>query len=388
MRILFISQAIAQNELDQIVSAFPHGSQITFLTGSPVQHPSVEIIQTTKYDSTSLKSRLKCWILYEIEVRKWADSNRDRGFDLIYGISNPPVNAHLGLWLKKHFGAPFVYMNWDLYPQIIEGTYDNVLVRLVCKCWHLYNSTCYPKIDQMITIGSVMAESINAPLKKKIKLKIVPIACNTDVMRPRPKENNVFIKENGLRGKFIVLYSGKLGFCHNIQCFLDAAKLLEDYKDILFLFIGRGPRCVEVEQAIASGAKNVRLMPYQPEKIVPYSMASGDVGIVSQEKKIAHLFLPSKTYTMMACGMPVIGLCTPKDDLKRLLDDSQAGYAITENDPHQVADCIRNLYEDRALHSKMCCHARSFVEEHFSEPAVVEQYREVFQAVLTEEKQK
>ena len=388
MRILFISQAIAQNELEQIVSAFPSNSRITFLTGSPVQHPSVEIIQTMKHDSASLKSRLKCWIRYEMDVRKWASVNKDRKFDLIYGISNPPVNANLGIWLKKHFHAPFVYMNWDLYPQIIEGTYDNVLVRLVCKCWHLYNSACYPKIDQMITIGSVMAESINAPLKEKIKLKIVPIACNTDMMKPRPKADNVFIKDHDLQGKFIVLYSGKLGFGHNIQCFLDAAKLLEDCKDILFLFIGKGSRCAEVEQAITNGAKNVRLMPYQPEEIVPYSMAAGDVGIVSQEKKIAHLFLPSKTYTMMACGMPIVGLCTPKDDLKQLLDESKAGFAITENDPRQVADSIRKLYQNRDLHSKMSRHARAFVVEHFSEPAVVAQYREVFQAVLTEEKQK
>ncbi|MDD4689513.1 MAG: glycosyltransferase family 4 protein [Eubacteriales bacterium] len=388
MQILFISQAIAQNELNQIAAAFPSNSQITFLTGSQVQHPSAEIIQTTRHNTASLKGRLMCWIGYESDVRKWARANKGRKFDLIYGISNPPLNAHLGLWLKKYFSAPFVYMNWDLYPQIIEGTYDNILIRLICKCWHLYNITCYPKIDQMLTIGSVMADSINAPLKKKINIKIVPIACNTDVMRPRSKAGNIFIQRNALQGKFIVMYSGKLGYGHNIQCFLNAARLLENCEDILFLFIGKGSRCAEVEQAIVNGAKNVRLMPYQPEEIVPYSMASGDVGIVSQEKKIAHLFLPSKTYTMMACGMPIVGLCSSMDDLKLLLDDSNAGFAITENDSYQVADNIRRLYNDCKLYSEMSQNARAFVVDHFSESAVVAQYREVFQSVLTEEKKK
>ena len=40
---------------------------------------------------------------------------------------------------------------------------------------------------------------------------------------------------------------------------------------------------------------------------------------LTQEERLAHLFLPSKTYSMMACGMPVIGLCSNKDDLKELL---------------------------------------------------------------------
>ena len=382
MRILFISQAIAQNELDQIVSAFPENSEITFLTGSPVSHPDVEIVKTASHDPASLKSRLICWMKYGRDVRSWAKQHAGEHFDLIYGISNPPINAHLEVWLKKRFGAPCIYMNWDLYPQIIEGTYHNPVVQLICRIWHLYNSACYPKIDQMITIGSVMAESINAPLKRKIDIKIVPIACNTDLMRPRVSNGNPFLAEQNLEGKFIVLYSGKLGFGHNICCFLQAAELLRDYPDIVFLFIGKGPRCAEVEEAIRLGAKNVRMLPYQPEDVVPYSMASGDVGIVSQEKKIAHLFLPSKTYTMMACGMPVVGLCTEHDDLKRLIEDSHAGFAITEHDPQKVAACIKKLYQDRELQRMLAQNARTYVVSHFSEPAVIEQYRKVFQSVI------
>ena len=43
-------------------------------------------------------------------------------------------------------------MNWDIYPQIIEETYSNIVVKIVCKIWHKMNCYIYPKIDKVITI--------------------------------------------------------------------------------------------------------------------------------------------------------------------------------------------------------------------------------------------
>jgi len=382
MKVLLLSQAIAQNELEEIVQAFPPKTMFTFLTGSPVSYERVDIYKTTPHDSRSLKSRLKCWLGYIRDVMKWYSRNQEH-FDFIYGISNPPVDAWLGCWLKRRLKAPFVYMNWDLYPQIIEKSYSNPVVRLICSLWHAINRRIYPQIDQMITIGSVMRDSINAPMKKKLNIDIVPIACNTDKLLPRDKASNPFIMQNGLTGKFIVLYSGKLGYGHNISAFLKAAEMLRNEAEIEFVFIGKGPRCAEVEKAIKDGASNVKLFPYQSEELFPYSMACGDVGIVSQEERLAHLFLPSKTYSMMACGMPVIGLCSNKDDLKELLEESGAGYAITDGNAAKLAEYVLKLYKDRELQQQLSLKARIYIEENYSEEAVIDKYRNVFDKVIS-----
>lgn len=382
MKVLLISQSIAQNELEEIVQAFPADTTFTFLTGSPVAYERVTVVKTTPHDSRSLKSRLMCWLGYIRDVKRWYRRNREQ-FDLIYGTSNPPVNAWLGCWLKKRLKAPFVYMNWDLYPQIIEESYANPVVRLICSFWHAMNCRIYPKIDQMITIGNVMRDSINEPLKKKIDIDVVPIACNVESLIPREKASNPFIQDNGLAGKFIVLYSGKLGYGHNISAFVKAAELLRAEDGIEFVFIGKGPRCAEVETAIRNGAPNVKLFPYQSEEMFPYSMACGDVGIVSQEERVAHLFLPSKTYSMMACGMPVIGLCSNRDDLKMLLEESGAGFAIYGGEPEKIAGHVLQLYRDRALHQQMAAQARKYIVENYSENVVIAKYRAVFEKVMS-----
>lgn len=382
MNVLLISQSLAQYELDQLVASFPGDAQFVILTGSELFHEHVRIVRTTAHDSRSLKSRLICWIKYWTEVRAWQKKNEEH-YDLIYATSNPPINSVLGYWLKKKLNAPFVYMNWDIYPQIIEETYPNILIRIICRGWHMMNSRIYPKIDQMITIGQVMSESINAPLKKKIPIEIIPIACNTDIMIPREKETNPFVIENHLEGMFVVLYSGKLGYGHNIKAILNAANALKSYKDIVFVFIGKGPRCQEVEEYIQDGGQNVRLFPYQPESIVPYSIACGDVGIVSQEAKLAHLFLPSKTYNLMACGIPVIGLCSKHDDLQYHLEHTKTGIPLTTGEEEKLSAVILDLYQNVEKRLQYGRKAREIACKYFSEQAVLEKYRNLFRSITT-----
>ena len=380
MKILILAQSASNDDIEIITRSLPSQTEYVLLTGSNVTLEGLKIIKTTPHDSRSLVSRLKCWFGYRKDVLKWAKSAKNEHFDVIYANSNPPINSFLGLKLKKKFDAPVVYMNWDLYPQIIEETYPNFVIRTVCSFWHRLNSKNYPKIDQVITIGSVMSESINKPLKKKIDIDIVPIASDPEFLKPVAKEDNIFIKENGLEGKFIVLYSGKLGYGHNISAIIGAAELLRDNKDIVFVFIGKGPRCEEVNKAIQKGAENVRMYPFQPEEMFKYSMACGDVGIVSQEEKLAHLFLPSKTYSMMSCGMPVIGMCSDHDDLRKLLE-SGSGIAVPNATPEKIAEAVVDLYNNKEKRTEMGAKARNIIESEYSEEAVALKYRAVFDKV-------
>lgn len=382
MRVLVLMQAATQDDIDVIVSAFPPETEILLLTGSNVSIPNGEIIKTVSHNPASLVSRLRCWLAYYEDVKKWASTEKN-GFDLIYANSNPPINSLLGLKMKKKFGAPFVYMNWDIYPQIIEESYPNIIIKFICKFWHFANNVNYKKIDQMLTIGSVMADTINAPLKNKINIGIVPMYVDTEVMQPIPKEENRFIIDNGLQGKFIVLYSGKLGFGHNIGAILVAAEKLKAYKDILFLFIGKGPKCEEVNQAISAGFTNVKMMPFQPYEMVRFSMASGDIGIVSQEEKLAHLFLPSKTYSMLSCGLPVIGLCSERDDLKYLLESTESGIALSNASGDDVADAVLKLYKNENLRKTMSQKARMTIEDNYSQSAISKKYGHEFAKVIT-----
>ena len=382
MRVLVLNQCINSDETDLLSKIFEQ-DEVHLLTGStPKEQENITVHPTAPHDPRSLKSRFICWIKYRKDVRKFMKQNKNLKFDLVYATSNPPINSVLGLWCKKKTKAKFVFMNWDIYPHVVEKSTGNPIVHLICKGWHFVNNLNFPKIDKIVTLGDVMAKSINKPLKKKQDIAVIPYPCDPDFMKPIPKEENRFIKEQGLDGKFVVQYSGKLGLGHNIPLLLEAAEELKDKKDILFLFVGKGPGCDFVQAALDSGAPNVKLLPYQPDDIFQMSMAAGDVGLVSQEDKMSELFMPSKTFNMMACGMPILAVCNKDNDLYNTVINNNAGVCPDTLSAKDIAACVLDLYNNKEKCLEMGKNARLAAENVYSKASVLQKFKELFRDVM------
>lgn len=382
MRVLVLNQCINSDETDLLSKIFEQ-DEVHLLTGStPREQENITVHPTAPHDPRSLKSRFICWIKYRKDVRKFMKQNKNLKFDLIYATSNPPINSVLGLWCKKKTKAKFVFMNWDIYPHVVEKSTGNPIVHIICKGWHFVNSLNFPKIDKIVTLGEVMAKSINKPLKKKQDIAVIPYPCDPDFMQPVPKEENRFIKEQGFEGKFIVQYSGKLGLGHNIPLLLEAANELKDKTDILFLFVGKGPGCDFVQAAIDNGAPNVKLLPYQPDDIFRMSMAAGDVGLVSQEDKMSELFMPSKTFNMMACGMPILAVCNKDNDLYNTVINNNAGVCPDTLCAKDIASCVMDLYENKEKCLELGKNARLAAENVYSKASVLQKFKELFRDVM------
>lgn len=381
MKILILSQAIGSKYLEMICDALPKNSEVVLITGSEVDKPdNVTIIKSPRHLPSSLVSRLKCWLQYYFFTIRWSKKNKNNKFDLIYATSNPPINAYLVTKkLKKKFKVPFIYMNWDVYPHIIEETFSSRIVKWICKMWHKINNKVYENVDQMITIGETVANSINSSLKHPINIAIIPIATNTQQLIPVERNKNTFVIDNDLVDKFIVLYSGKMGYGHNISLILGTAEKLKDNKNVSFVFIGSGPGYKLVEDHIRdNNSINISLFSLQPDDVFPYSMACGDIGIVSQENKLAHLFMPSKTYDMMACGLAIVGICSGKDDLSGLIDQYGIGKYISSNNTNELADIIQKLYLDKSLLQKYKVQARNVAVENYNVNCITNMYRILF----------
>ena len=362
-----------------MTQALGEDADIDIITGSQVRGNTIE---SPKHDPRSFKSRLICWWKHYRFVMSWAKRHRDTHYDLIFAVSNPPINSFLGLKLKKLFHAPFVYMNWDLYPQVIEESMSNPVVQMVCKGWNWWNSRNYPKIDRMLTIGTVMAESLVKPLKTPIPVEVLPIAVDIDYLKPISKEENPFCIENDLVDKFVVLYSGKMGLGHNIELILEAAEKLKENRNICFVFIGDGPKYPVVENFIKEHhSENIKLFPLQPDNVFPYSMACGDVGVVAQEAKMAHLFMPSKTYSMMACGQAILGIGTDHDDLYRLIHEYGIGRCVVDGELDSLVQTIEELFGDYRKLEVLKAASRNTAEA-VSLGAMKEEYMHLFEEVL------
>ena len=381
MNILIVAQVIPQSYFDVLTASLPQNAVLTVITGSDISGGN--IMKCPKHDARSFKSRLICWVKFYYFMRKWTNTNKNLKFDMIFAISNPPINSYIGYKLKTTFNAPFVYMNWDIYPQCIEETFNNFFINKICNVWHSKNNKIFPKIDKIITIGNVMAKTINNSLKQKIDISVIPISTDTDFLYPIEKIKNPFCEKYNLSDKFVVLYSGKMGFGHNIELILDSAVKLEKYQDIMFVFIGHGPKYEVIETLIKEkNSKNILLLPFQPNEIFHYSIACGDIGIVSQEKKMSHLFMPSKTYDMMATGCAIIGICSGDDDLSNLINQKQLGFCVTDDCVETLENAILQLYTNKGKIDVMKQNARNCAVNEYNKSIVTRMYVEVFEDII------
>ena len=94
-----------------------------------------------------------------------------------------------------------------------------------------------------------MADRIAAKRVRPDRVATIPVWSRRDEIYPMPRAGHPLREALGLADKFVAMYSGNLGLAHSFDEFLEAARRLRDRPDIVFLFVGDGPRLAEVRAA-------------------------------------------------------------------------------------------------------------------------------------------
>ena len=125
------------------------------------------------------------------------------------------------------------------------------------------------------------------------------------------------------------------------------------------------------------GLSNVQFVPFQPVEDVPFIYAAADVSLVPLKRTVALDSVPSKAYTIMASGRPIIAAVDPGSDAWQLVEQAQCGLCVEPEDPQALAEAIRALYADAALRKRLGRSGREHVTEHYTCQAVAQQYHEL-----------
>jgi glycosyltransferase involved in cell wall biosynthesis len=200
--------------------------------------------------------------------------------------------------------------------------------------WRWLNRRAYEGSEVVVTLGEAMAANLShqfdARQTQHGAIEVVYPWADTEAIRPLPKAENWFAREHSQVGKLTVMYSGNMGLGHDIETMLSAAKQLHDLPDVHFLFIGDGPKRQTVAAAICDDElSNVTLLPWQPEAVLPFSLATGDLALVSLERGIEGLAVPSKAIYAMAAGSVPIVLSTGRNELVTWITTFGAGLAVS-----------------------------------------------------------
>lgn len=307
-----------------------------------------------------------------------------KNIDVIYLVSTPPIQGILGGILKKVKKVPFVYNLQDIFPDSLVGTGLAKRNGILWKIGRIIENYTYRNADKIIVISEDFKKNIMEKGVPEEKIVVIYNWVNEETIVPIAKKENFLYEELGIsRDKFNVVYAGNFGNAQNIDVIVSTAEILKNKSDIQFLLFGTGG-LVEHYKHIVQEKKldNVKFFPLQPMERVSYVYGLGDFGIVSCKRGLGKGAFPSKTWSIMAAGTPVIANYDADTDLEHLINQNKLGVFTESGNSEQMADNILELSVNRSLCVELGKNARNYIEKNVSRRAATDKYVQVVQSVV------
>jgi glycosyltransferase involved in cell wall biosynthesis len=271
-------------------------------------------------------------------------------FDVVVTLTTPPIIGLVGTILRKFKKSKHVYWSMDLHPDasIALGRMStrNPVVRLLARL----SDSVYRAADKVVVLGPYMADRIAAKGVRSERLAPIPVWSRRDEVYPMPRFGHPLREELGLVDKFVAMYSGNLGIAHSFEEFLAAALALRGRDDIVFLYVGDGPRLDEVRRFQAEHAlDNIRFMKYFPREHLHASLTLADVHLISMRSEMTGIVVPGKLYGVMASGRPALFVGPAHCESADTVRDSGCGITVRLGDPAGVVDALTRLASDPEL---------------------------------------
>lgn len=261
-------------------------------------------------------------------------------YDLVLASTPPVTSPVIGWLLSKIKRARFVIEVRDLQPESSEdfgNLKQSFFTRMVRRVIH----SLYRRADRIVSVTDGISQYLSTIGVNAERIVTIKSGVSNEFINAT---SNGIRKKFGWEDKFLVLYSGTLGWVRPLETVIEAARKLADQPDIHFVFVGDGQKKTALENMVRDyGLKNVSFTGLQPLDVIPYFLKAGDVLIESlKEVPVAKMAFPSKMYEYMASGRPIVFGARQGEALKEL---EIAGGALSypSDSPDKLAELILKL---------------------------------------------
>jgi len=269
--------------------------------------------------------------------------------DVLFAMTDPPFNGIVAAFLSVLKRKPLLYDIQDMYPDMaVAGSI--VQPGLLTRLWERLHRWALRRATRIIVLGDDMRARVIAKGPQHIdpaKVFIVRSGVDTPPAESAAQPLNPEVTR-AIRGnfRFVLLHAGNLGFYGAWDTIIAAARQLEN-ENIGFVFVGDGAERSRLE-AVAAGAPNVRFLPFFPSSDIPSVLAAPDAHIVTIKRGLGGVVVPSKMFSIIAAGKPLVALAARETDVAAL--GVRHGFAICADpsSPDELVYSIRRLAADSA----------------------------------------
>ena len=297
--------------------------------------------------------------------------------DAVIAMS-PPLTMGLTGW-GTHLvrRGPLVFNIQDVFPDaaVETGAITNRRIIAVAK-W--LERVSYHRAAAVTVLSDDLRDNVAAKVKpsRRARVHVIPNFVDTEFIQPADRLT-AYRRELGIGDGPVVLYAGNVGFSQSLEMVVDAAA---DFPDVTFLINGDGAARRTLEER-AARLPNVRFSGYQPKERVPEVLATGDIHLVPLKKGLGRVSVPSKTYSILAAGRPVLAAIDPGTEVPRMLAASGGGVAVAPDDPAAFREALAGLLADLPAAAEMGAAGREWVLGAASPRAVAVAYEQLIRSL-------
>ena len=301
---------------------------------------------------------------------------RIRKGDRVLVVTNPPSLPFFALVACKIRQAKCYLLLYDLYPEVLVATGlvhpDAIAARLL----GFLNYWLYNHMETIIVLGRDMYRIVERRMNRRNpSIVMIPNWADIEEITPQPRHGNALLERLGLSDKFVILYAGNMGRTHGLEMLLETARRVQRTADIHFLFVGTGAkRDWLAENVRAFGLNNVTVLPLQPRRDLSTVLNACDIAVISFIPGMAGISVPSRMYSTLAAGKPVLAVADGESELAMVVREESIGWIVKPDDPAKTVEAIMNAWSNRQSLPAMSLRARNVAQEKYSFERVLQLY--------------
>jgi len=304
-----------------------------------------------------------------------------KNLSCIVVLSDPPLLSLLAAIVRLIKPVKAVCWLQDLFPDVAIQA-GVIRLGLTGRLLNRLTQWSMRHMDQIIVIGRCMERHLLRHGISADKIVTIPNWADGHYISPLPRKENSFLSQYGLEGKFVVMYSGNHGIVHDFEGFVALARAAQAYPEVRFCFIGDGAwRNQLIRVAKSEGWEHVLFLPYQDRAVLRSSLTAADVHLVSLRAEMEGLSIPSKIYSVLAAGRPVIFFGPTNSEPAAIVREAQCGFAVQPGDTQAAVQALLAMYRDRVLLEKQGQAARLYFNRRFERKIATNNFHQVFQRI-------
>ncbi|MEN8858287.1 MAG: glycosyltransferase family 4 protein [Flavobacteriaceae bacterium] len=301
--------------------------------------------------------------------------------DVILTPSPPLTSGLLAILLAKLKGAKTIYNVQEIYPDLLInlGHLKNAFAINFLKTLERF---VYNNSNAVTTIDKQFYTIITPRIKQESSLHIIPNFVDTDlyVTESSTKLPAEFLSKPGFTN---MLYAGNIGLAQEWDLVLNVAKEIRN-EPITIWIIGEGVKKEYLKSQIEKHElSNIKLLPYQDRKYMPAINLFADFHFIAMDKSMENEGFPSKVYSIMASGRPMVIVSSENTPITSFLNETDTSLLVTDHSLSGFKDAVLKLAGDQDLRISLGANGRKIIEESYTKEKVINQYTDLFEKIIS-----